>query len=191
MIVQLLTLEVLCPRAQWIMRRQFRQRKSITVNLESVLGESLQHYWIKRDVLFVNRTGSTVNVNCEVTDTKRAILSVHKGCGNGLMIVFTPDGRGKIVKDKSCIEQVQQIMGTTPGFDIVYDRGASVLDVDVNDGVYVNDDRQNFANDSEISFLVIRTEYWERALSQAQQNHERSNQFNRTSMVRIKTRLSM
>ena len=28
---QLLTPEVLCPRAQWIMRRQFRQRKSITV----------------------------------------------------------------------------------------------------------------------------------------------------------------
>ena len=31
MIDQLLTLEVLCPRAQWIMRRQFRRRKSITV----------------------------------------------------------------------------------------------------------------------------------------------------------------
>ena len=33
-----------------------------------------------------------MNVNFEVTDTKRAILSVHKGCGNGSMIVFTPDG---------------------------------------------------------------------------------------------------
>ena len=32
-----------------------------------------------------------MNVNFEVTDTKRAILSVHKGCcGNGSMIVFTP-----------------------------------------------------------------------------------------------------
>ena len=31
MIDQLLTLEVLCPRAQWIMRRQFRQRKCISV----------------------------------------------------------------------------------------------------------------------------------------------------------------
>ena len=39
------------------------------------------------------------------------------------MIVFTPDGRDEIVNDKSCVEQVQQIMGTTPGFDIVYDRG--------------------------------------------------------------------
>ena len=36
------------------------------VNLGSVLGESLQHY--KRDVLFTNRTGSTMNVNFEVTD---------------------------------------------------------------------------------------------------------------------------
>ena len=39
-----------------------------------------------------------MNVNFEVTDTKRAILFVHKGCGNGSMIVFTPDGNGKIVR---------------------------------------------------------------------------------------------
>ena len=56
-------------------------------------------------------------------------------------------------------------METTPGFDIVYDRGAYVLDVDVNDGVYVNDERRKFENDSGISFPVIRTEHWERALS--------------------------
>ena len=61
------------------------------VHLESVLGESLQHYGIKRDVLFTNGTGSTMKANFEVTDTKCAILSVHKGCGNGSMIVFTPD----------------------------------------------------------------------------------------------------
>ena len=65
-----------------------------SMNLESVLGESLQHHGIKRNVPFTNRTGSTMNVNFEVTDTKRAILSVHKGCGNGSMIVFTPDGKG-------------------------------------------------------------------------------------------------
>ena len=58
------------------------------------------------------------------------------------MIVFTRDGEGKIVNDKSCIEQVQQTLEKTPGFDIVYDRGAYVLDVDVNDDVYVNDERQ-------------------------------------------------
>ena len=38
------------------------------------------------------RTGSTKNVNFEVTETKRAILSVHNGCGNGSMIVF----KGKV-----------------------------------------------------------------------------------------------
>ena len=37
---------------------------------------------------FTNGTGSTMNVNFEVTDTKRAILSVHEGCGNGSMTVF-------------------------------------------------------------------------------------------------------
>ena len=109
----------------------------------------------------------------EVTDTKRAILSVHKGCGNGSTIVFTPDGKGKIANDTKCIEQVQQIMASTQRFDIVYDRGAYVLDVDVNDGVYVNDDRRNFESDSGISFPVIRKEFWERALNQAQQEHER------------------
>ena len=57
------------------------------------------------------------------------------------MIVFTPDGKGKIVNDTKSLEQVKQIMASTPGFDIVYDRGAYVLDVDVNDGVYVNDEK--------------------------------------------------
>ena len=57
------------------------------------------------------------------------------------MIVFTPDGNGKIVNDTKSLEQVKQIMASTPGFDIVYDRGAYVLDVDVNDGVYVNDEK--------------------------------------------------
>ena len=108
-----------------------------------------------------------MNVNFEVTDTKRAILSVHKGCGNGSMIVFTPVGKGNIVNDKNCIEQVKQIMASTPGFDIMYDRRAYVLDVDVNDGVYVNDERRQFEHDSGISFPAIRKEYWERALSQS------------------------
>ena len=98
-----------------------------------------------------------MNVDFEVIDTKRAILSVHEDCGNGSMIVFTPDGRGKIANDTKCIEQVKQIMGVTPGFDIVHDRGAYVLDVDVNDGVYVNDDGRKFESDSGTSFPVIRT----------------------------------
>ena len=42
------------------------------MNLESVLGESLEHYGIKRNVLFTNRSGNNMNVNVEVTDTKRA-----------------------------------------------------------------------------------------------------------------------
>ena len=95
------------------------------------------------------------------------------------MIVFTPDGKGKIVNDKNCIEQVEQIMASTPGFDTVYDRRAYVLDVDVNDGVYVNNERQQFEHISGISFPVIRKEYWERALSQAQQDHERQQRIER------------
>ena len=50
------------------------------------------------------------------------------------MIVFTPDGMRKIVNDT---------MASTPGIDIVYDRGAYVLDVDVNNGVHVNEATQN------------------------------------------------
>ena len=150
-----------------------------SMNLESVLGESLQHYGIKRNVPFTNRTGSTMNVNFEVTDTKHAILPVHEGCGNGSMIVFTPDRRGKIVNGKKSIEQVQQILETTPGFDIVFDRGAYVLDVDVNDGVYVNDERKKIESDSGISFLVTRTEYWEPALNQAQKDHEKKQSIER------------
>ena len=114
---QLLTLEVLCPRAQWIMRCQFpqreRERVNKNMNLESVLGETLQHCGVKRNVPFVNRKGGTMSVNLEVTDTKRATLPVHKGCGNGSTIVNTPDGRGKIINDKRRTEHAQQIMGLT------------------------------------------------------------------------------
>ena len=78
-----------------------------SMSIESVLGESLQLYGITRNVPFTKRIGS---VNCDVTDTKRAILSVHEGCGNGSMIVFAPDGKGKIVNDTKCIEQVKLIM---------------------------------------------------------------------------------
>ena len=113
-----------------------------SIILESVLGDSLQHYGNKRNVPFTNRTGNTMNVNFDVTDTKRAFLSVHKGCGNGSMIVFTPDGKGKNVNDTKCVDQVKQNMASTPRFDIVYDRGAYVLDENVNDGVYVNDERR-------------------------------------------------
>ena len=41
----------------------------------------------------------------------------------------------------------------------MYDRGAFVLHVDVNDGVHVNDERRKFESDSGISFLVKRKEY--------------------------------
>ena len=149
------------------------EKVQYSMNLESVLGESLQHYGIQRNVPFTNRSGSSMNVNFEVTHTKRAFLSVHKACGNGSMIVFTPEGKGKIVNDKKCVEQVKQIMESTPGIDIVYERRAYVLDVDVNDGIYVNNEKQQSEHNSGISFPVIRKEYWERALSQAQQDHER------------------
>ena len=48
------------------------------VNLESVFGESLQHYGIKRDVPFTNRTGSTMNVNFEVTDKNAQVCLCTK-----------------------------------------------------------------------------------------------------------------
>ena len=135
-----------------------REKVHYSMHLESMLGESPQHYGIKRNVPFTNRIGSTMNVNFEATDTESAIFVCTQGLRQRL------DGRvhsrrGKIVNDKKFIEQVRQIMATTPGFDIVYDRGAYVLDVDVNDGVYVNDERQKFEDDSGISFLVKRKEF--------------------------------
>ena len=48
-----------------------------------------------------------------------------------------------------------------------------MLDVYVNGGVCVNDERRKFESDSGIIFPVICKESWERALNQAQQDHER------------------
>ena len=155
------------------------EKVQYSMNLESVLGESLQHYGIKRNVPFTNRSGSSMNVNFEVTDTKRAILSVHKGCGNGSMIVFTPDGKGKIVNDKNCIEQVKQIMASTPGFDIVYDREPTCWTWTSMMESMSTMRGNSLEHNSGISFPVIRKEYWERALSQAQQDHERQQRIQR------------
>ena len=84
--------------------------------------------------------------------TRNAQFFRCTGCGNGSMIVLTPDGRGKIISDKRCIELVQQIMEKTTGFDVVYDRGASVLDVDFNGGGRVNDGSRKFESGSGITF---------------------------------------
>ena len=90
------------------------------MNRESVLGESTQHCVVKRNVLLANRKGGTMSVNFEVTDTQRAILCVHKGCGNDSMILFHSKWKkGTIINDKRCIEHVPQVMETTPGFDNV------------------------------------------------------------------------
>ena len=64
------------------------ERVNKSMNLESVCWEN--HYNIMASsAMFVSRTekGSTMSVNFEVTDTKRAILSVCMGCSNGSMIV--------------------------------------------------------------------------------------------------------
>ena len=152
---QLLTLEVLCPRRRVDYATSVPTEKvNYRMNLESVLGESLQRYGVKRNVPFTHRTGGTMSVNFEVTDTKRALLSVRKGCGNGSMIVSTPDGRGQ---NHQCQEMYLNTCNRSwrqpQGFGIVYDRGAYVLDVDVNGGVYVNDGSRKFDRDSGINFF--------------------------------------
>ena len=63
-------------------------------------------------------------------------------------------------------------MGTTPGFDIVYDREAHVFDESVNDGVHVNDERRKFKTTLESVFPSYAQSIG-KALSQAQQDHER------------------
>ena len=150
-VVQLLTLEVLCPRARWIVQSRFPQRKSIKVWIWKVCWEN----------------------HCNIMASSAMFLSptekvATKGCGNGSMIVCTPDGRGKVINDKRCIEHVQQVMGTTPGFNMVYDMEAYVLDVDVNAMMEAKSPKTILE-----SLLPSNAQHIERALSQAQHEHER------------------
>ena len=115
MIDQLSTLQVLCRGAQWIRRRQFLQRMSITVLIWTACWVNHCNIAVS-SVMFLSPTEQAApwNVSFEVTDTKRATLSVHKGCGNGSLIVFTPDGKATIINDTRCIEHVQQILVDQP-----------------------------------------------------------------------------
>ena len=47
-------------------------------------------------------------------DSKRAIFFVHEGCGNGSMIVFTPDGRVMSFMHTSSLECVGTVPNTIP-----------------------------------------------------------------------------
>ena len=67
---------------------------------------------------------------------------------------------------------------TTPGLDIVYDRCAYVLDVDVN-GV------QQPESDSGIAFPFTWKEHWEKTLSQAQHELKESEQL---EQVKVKVK---
>ena len=54
----------------------------------------------------------------------------------------------------------------------MYDRGAYVLDVDVNSGVFVNDERRKFESDWNQFSCDTQRVLGTRALSQTQQDHE-------------------
>ena len=69
-----------------------------------------------------------MSVDYDVTDTKRAILSVKKGRDRGSVVIFTAPG-GKIINDPKAIEKINQITLADPRLDIIHDKGAYVLDV--------------------------------------------------------------
>ena len=102
------------------------------------------------------------------------------------MIMFTPDGSGKIINDKRCIEHVQQVMERTPGFDIVYDRGAYVLDGDVNDGGLCKSPKEIL----ELPFPSYAQNIWRERQAKRSTTTKESEQFIRMSTVEIKTHLS-
>ena len=55
------------------------ERVHYSMNFESVLGESLLHYGIKRDVLFTNRSGSTMQHTKQLVDTEQTLLETPTG----------------------------------------------------------------------------------------------------------------
>ena len=66
--------------------------------------------------------------------------------------------RCNIINDNSCIEQVKQIMESTPGF---HDSTLCMTEEPscwTMMGLYVNYERRKFESDSGISFPVIRKE---------------------------------
>ena len=88
--------------------------------------------------------------------------------------------RVKLSMTRNALNQVKQIIASTPGFDIVCMTAEFTCWTWMSMmGVYVNNERQQSEHNSGTSFPVIRKEFWEKALSQAQQDHKRQQRIQR------------
>jgi len=106
------------------------------LRLKTVLNEDIQHTGTRPDVKYTNEKGLEMHAEFQVTDCTRPVLSVKERRDKMQATVFSP-GLCKIVKDPKAIQQIEEILRRTPGFDIVEEQGAFVLDGELADDVQV------------------------------------------------------
>ena len=131
------------------------------LNMKTALNDDMPHQGVKNQVQFKSTGPEVLAVDFQVTTTGvRPILSVRERVIKHQMVVFSA-GLSKIIKDPNTIRSIQDLLKETPGFNIVEEMGAFVLDADL-----VGPQGGTIAP-------VIQQESMERALKKAEADHKR------------------
>ena len=102
-----------------------------TIKMKTALNEEMPHQGVKPQVKFKSTGPEILAIDFQVTKAGvRPILSVRERVIKHQMVVFS-SGISKIIKDPDAIRAIQDIIKRTPGFDIVDEGSAFVLDADL------------------------------------------------------------
>ena len=114
---------------------QYSQTKTVRplqkIRMRTALNDEMPHEGVKPQVKFKSTGPEVLAVDFQVTKAGvRPILSVRERVVKHQMVAFS-SGMSKIIKDADAIRAIQDILKRTPGFNIVEEGGAFVLDADL------------------------------------------------------------
>ena len=108
--------------------REVQIEKAPPLNLKSVLGESIQHYGVRKNLEFSSSGGKEKYTHdFQVTDCIRPILSVRACNQRAELVCFGPNEK-RIITDSDAIAKIEAILRKASGHQIIGEKGSYVLE---------------------------------------------------------------
>ena len=108
--------------------REVKIEEAPPLNLKSVLGESLKHYGVRKNVKFNSSGGEEhYSHDFQVTDCMRPILSVRDCNKRAELVCFGPNEK-RIITDRDVIDKIEDILRKASGHQIIEEKGSYVLE---------------------------------------------------------------